>query len=92
MTESQSIVLLTLNGEFIKEFPSMRKCARELNIPEQRVQGCLSGVQLRTKEYMFCYKEHYNPEVKVSYKQKLNKRKLKLGECKTVTKRNIKII
>lgn len=51
------IIQLTLNNEFIKEWPGVNEAARQLNIKQCNISAVLSGKQTRTKNFKFKYKD-----------------------------------
>lgn len=50
------ILQFDLNGNFIKEFPSLCNAARELSIPKQLIRAVIVGNQKKTHGYTFKYK------------------------------------
>jgi hypothetical protein len=45
-----------LNGNFIKEFPSLCNAAKELSIAKQLIRAVIVGNQKKTHGYTFQYK------------------------------------
>jgi hypothetical protein len=88
MFEKRPLVILDLQGKLVKEFDSIAKCCRELNIHDGAIHKVLIGQSLTVckKQYMVKYKEEYNPLTQLSYKAQLNRRKLMKGNVKTIKK------
>lgn len=51
------VIQYTLNGEFLKEFESIREANRELGVSEKYVSKHLRGITKTCKGYIFKYKE-----------------------------------
>lgn len=63
------VVQLSLSGEYINEFPSGREASKILGIDESTINDCCIG-KPHCKSgggYLWVYKKHYNPNVKIFY-------------------------
>lgn len=50
------VLAFNMNGDFIKEFESLKSAAFELNLHSSNITKCLQGKQFNTKGFIFKYK------------------------------------
>lgn len=53
---AKAVIQYTLNGEFVKEWPSIADAARSLNINETGIQKCCKGLRCRYKNFIWRFK------------------------------------
>lgn len=63
----RSIVVLTLNQEFIQEYKTIRSASTEIGVKEEIITKNLKNLT-KAKKYIFLYKDEYNPSRDYSYK------------------------
>lgn len=54
---SKKVYMYNIDGEFIKEFPSMMEAERETGIDNSAICACCKGRNLYTKDYRWSYKK-----------------------------------
>lgn len=69
------VVALKLEGEYAGTFESPKKAADKLKLDPRDVYRALTGGQIRVGEYIFILAKNYNPDIKVTYKSILRKRR-----------------
>ena len=55
----QPIVMLNLNGEFIKKYDYITQCENETGLNHSTISACCKGKHLRYKDYIFMYEKDY---------------------------------
>ena len=75
----KSIIVLTLDGKFYKEYISIAEVERDLEIPAKKIDMVLnkricigSNLKKSVKGFQFIYKEEYDPTKDYTYKQERN--------------------
>lgn len=51
------------NRELVGEYNNQRECSRQLNLLASEVNTCLEGRQAYHKEYIFIFKDEFDPKV-----------------------------
>ena len=67
------IVMLDLNGNYLKEFSLVSDAAQYLNTSPNCIHRVLTGKRDKFKDYLFIYKNEYDINKDYSYKDKRSK-------------------
>ncbi len=76
----QPIVMLDLNGEYIKEYDYITQCENETGLNHSTISACCKGKHLRYKNYIFMYKKDYEENGPKKYIKPGNTRKKKINK------------
>lgn len=61
------IVMLDLNGNFIKHYDYIVQCENEMNLNHSTISACCKNKEKRYKNYLFMYEEDYMKKGPIQY-------------------------
>ncbi len=74
----QPIVMLNLDGKFIKKYDYITQCENETGLNHSTISACCKGKHLRYKNYIFMYEKEYLKNGPRIYNKPKNYRKRKI--------------
>ena len=69
--QSKSVVQFTLEGEFIREYSSIKEASRETGCSESIIGKCCRGLIKKPRKFLFRFKDAQSLELKNSYMLKI---------------------
>lgn len=90
INENIPIVALDLQGNLVGHYESMNRCAKELGLLAKCISNTANKITLRTGKYLIFFESDYNPDIPVSYKGLVARKKFlnnRLSEDKITRKR-----